>query len=342
MVITMSKTIKEIAKELNISTSTVSRVFNNKSNVNEKTRRKVLDALKKSGYLPNQLARSLKMQSTKTVGIVIPDVCERFFGQIIKGIDSLLVKEGYSIFLVDTNESRENEEKYLDMLYQQQVAGLVMATVNADGKKILDFIDNYIPVVFIDNLPNIDRQFDAVLIDNVYASRHAVQHLIRKGHRDIAVIIGSPHETTGHDRLLGYRSAMKDAGIQLNENLIKYGDYKERSGYNCMNDLLKQRNNDPFSAVFVTSEMMTYGAIKSIRKHGLRFPDDIALIGFDVYDKTGLVHPEITTIRQPEKQIGNLTAEILLRKMKYTTEQIKETQGQKTLLRPYLDEKDSC
>ena len=338
----MAKTLKEIADELKVSPSTISRVVNKKSYVNEETRKRVLEALKSNNYMPNLLARSLKIQLTKTIGIVIPDVCERFFGQIIKGVDEIVSKEGYSIILVDTNESKEKEEQYLDLLLQQRIAGLVIATVDTSGTKVLDFLDNNIPVVFIDNLPNIERQYNAVLIDNILASRYAVSHLISKGHKDIGIIIGSPNETTGYDRLLGYRLAMSDAGIQVNENLIMYGNYKEDSGYQCMERLIANIKENPLSAVIVTSEMMSYGAVKAVKNNNMKFPDDIAFIGFDIHDKTGLVHPKLSTIRQPEQQIGRLTAETLLKYLKENGEQRKNAQGHKSLLEPFLEIHESC
>jgi LacI family transcriptional regulator len=344
----MTKTLKEVAQELNTSVSTISRVVNNKKNVNEATRKRVLEALKHSDYTPNQVARSLKIKSTMTIGIVVPDVCERFFGQIIKGVDAIVSKHGFSIILVDTNESREKEEQYLEMLFQQRVDALVIATVDTNGTKILQFMKHNIPVVFIDNLPNIEVPYDAVLIDNILASKIAVRRFIEEGHKRIAAIIGSPQETTGYDRLLGYRLALQDAGLEVDERLIEYGNYKEDSGYACMERLIENRKNAPFTAVYVTSELMTIGALKSFKDHGIKFPDDIALIGFDFHDKTGLLTPGITTMRQPEKEIGELTAELLLKRLAakgvQRGKQLKKPPyeaGQRTLLIPYLDVKQS-
>lgn len=344
----MPKTLKEVARELNTSVSTISRVVNNKDNVNEETRKRVLEALKHCEYRPNQVARSLKVRSTMTIGIVVPDVCERFFGQIIKGVDAIVSKQGYSIILVDTNESKEKEEKYLDLLFQQRVDALVIATVDQNGTKVLEFMNHNIPVVFIDNLPNISVPYDAVLIDNILASKIAVRRLLEAGHTRIATIIGSPTETTGYDRLLGYRLALQDAGIEVDERLIQFGNYKEESGFTCMERLLENRAEVPFTAIYVTSEFMTFGALKSIKNHNLNIPGDIALVGFDVHDKSGLLYPGITTMRQPEQQIGELTAELLLKRLAERGQQkgkaakkAKYDVGQRTLLQPYLEIKQS-
>lgn len=344
----MPKTLKEVAKELNTSVSTISRVINKKDNVNEETRKKVLKALKNSDYIPNQVARSLKIKHTKIIGIVIPDVCERVFGQVIKGVDAIVSNEGYSIILVDTGENKEKEEKYLDMLFQQRVDALIIATIDINGTKILQFINNNIPVVFIDNLPNINVNYDAVIIDNILASKLAIHRFIETGHSRIAIIAGSPLETTGYDRVLGYKIALQEAGIEVDERLILYGNYKEDSGFANFERLLENRSKAPFTAVFVTSEMMTYGVMKAMRKHDIKFQEDIALIGFDLFDKTGLVYPGITTIRQPEQHIGQHTAEMILKRLKNKNSKssnvnmnTKYETGQRMLLTPYLEVKQS-
>ncbi len=338
---TNSNTLKYIAQKLNLSVSTVSRAVNNKSIVNEKTREKVLEALKEYNYVPNEVARSLQAKATKTIGVIIPDLSEVFFGQIIKGIDDVVSHMGYSIIVADSGENREKEEKYLDMLFQKRVDALVLATVMLKNKKVKRYLAHDIPVVFIDNLPEIDQSIDAVMIDNVKASKIAVNHLLSLGHKDIAVIIGSIEETTGYDRLYGYKSALREAGIRINENLIEYGNYKEDKGFECMERLIKKRTKNPFTAVYVTSEMMTFGATKALKNNGLDIPGDISLIGFDVHDKTGLVSPEISTIRQPETMIGRQAGELLLKRLKDTQEH-NEPVGQRILLDPYLEPKQSC
>jgi DNA-binding LacI/PurR family transcriptional regulator len=335
------KTLKDIARELDISVSTVSRVVNNKSVVNDKTREKVMAALAKTNYVPNQVARSLKKSATKTIGIIVPDMCEVFFGQIIHGIDSVVSKKGYSILLADSNESKQKEERYLDILFQQRVDALVLATVDMSGTKVMHYIDNGVPVVFIDNLPAINVAYDAVLIDNVMAGKMAVNHLLSLGHRRIAAIVGIVAETTGSGRLEGYRTALREAGVPVDENLIAYGNYKEDAGIACMEALLNHFDEHPFSAVCVMSEKMTIGAIKTIRVAGYRIPEDIAVVGFDMHDDTGLIVPSITTLRQPEKQIGELTGEMLIKRLEERKNGVSSA-NQKMFLMPYLEVHQSC
>jgi len=334
-------TLEDIAKKLNISASTVSRAVNNKSSVKKETRDRIMKALKEYNYTPNEVARSLKLNATNLIGIIIPDIRETTFANTIKGIDKVISAAGYSIIVCDSNESKTKEAHYLDILYQRRVDALVLATVELKGRQVLRFLEDDIPVVFIDNLPKIDRSIDAVLIDNMKASELAINRLVSLGHDQIATIIGSIEETTGYDRMIGYERSLTIAGVKVNRNLIMYGDYKEESGYNCMRMLLDNRDKEPFTAVYVTSEMMSVGALKAIYEYGLKIPDDLSFIGFDVYDKTGLINPGIDTIMQPANEIGLQVAELLLKRLE-NKDSPTQSFKHKLLLDPYIELKQSC
>lgn len=343
-------TLKDIAKELNVSISTISRVVNNKEYVHPKTRKIVLEGLQKFNYVPNQVARSLKKMSTKTVGILVPDISENFFSQIIKGIDDILGEYDYSIILADSSESAKKEEKYLKLLYQNRIDALVLATVASEYSALDMYFTNNIPVIFVDNIPYIERDIDCVILNNSKASIIAVNHLINSGNKKIAIITGNPKETTGSERLEGYKKALKQNNIPIDKNLIKFGDYKENTGYSCTEELLNNIDKHPFTALYVGSEKMTYGAIKAIHEHGLQIPEDISLVGFDVHDKSGLISPGITTIRQPEKSIGNIVADLIVKRI-HEKNQLKkqskqsENEGsilrQRIILEPTLEVRDT-
>lgn len=331
-----ASTLKDVADKLGISVSTVSRAVHNKEYVKEETREMVLQALKEYNYIPNEIARSLKAQSSMTIGVVIPDICEVFFGEIIKGIDSVLASCGYTIIVADTNESKKNEKQYLEMLYQKRIDALVLATVDLSGKSVGQYLNSGIPVVFIDNIPKL-TEIDTITIDNRLSSNMAVKALAEAGHRQIATIIGSIEETTGYERMQGYKEALEQIGVPYQKELVRFGNYKEKDGFGCMDSLLNLREEHPFTSVFVTSEMMTFGAIKAIRSHGLRIPEDISLIGFDIHDKAGLVSPSIATIRQPEMLIGKRSGEMLLKRLKRSKEESGEMfTAEKILLQPSL------
>lgn len=327
-----SSTLKDIAEKLNMSVATVSRAVNNKEYVKEETRQRVLEALEEYNYVPNEVARSLKLQSTKTIAVILPDICEAFFGEIIKGIDQIVSPKGYTIIVADTNENKENEEKYLALLQQKRIDALVFATVDLSGCNVKKYLPS-LPVIFIDNIPELEG-VDSVTIDNVQASSMAVDYLVGQGHDRIAAIIGSVKETTGYARREGYLTALGRHGIPVDEHLIQYGNYKENDGFRCMEKLIQNIGEHPFTSVYVTSEKMTFGAIKALREYGLRVPEDISLVGFDVQDKAQLISPSITTIRQPENLIGSRVGELLLRRLEEKEEE--QRVPQQILLRPSI------
>lgn len=342
----MSITLKELAKKNNLSVATFSRVLNNKGNVKEETRILVEEALKEAGYIPNKIASSLKNNSTKTVGIIIPDICEVFFSGIISGIDTELSKHGYAILLADSKEQLDKEEKYLNLFLQQRVDALVYATsfINDCGAEI--YLKTGIPVVFIDNLPNnIKMPYDAVLTNNYEAGRMGAKHLLELGHKNIAVITGID-ATPSSERLNGVRQEYAAAGYSIPDELVTYGYFKEKDGVECMAKLLDQKEKHPFTAVVVMHEMMAAGAIKVIKSHGLRIPEDISLLGYDIHDRMGLAVPAITTIKQPEEKIGNITAKLLLdrlnAKQQEGIEAMNREIGQKILLDPIFEKRESC
>lgn len=306
-------TLKDVAQKSNLSASTVSRVVNSKGYVKAETRARVLAYLDACGYVPNEIARSLKAQASMTIGVIVPDICEVFLSRIIKGIDLTVSKAGYMLIVADSNESKQVERRYLDNMFQKRVDALVIASVDLKAPNIDRFVSHNIPVIFIDNLPqHQDVSTKFVVVDNRQASRMAVHTLLEYGHRQIATLVGTVEETTGAERLAGYMEELQENGIGIDPALIAYGNFKQADGYRCMKQLLAQRHMHPFSAVYVTSEMMTSGALKAIREANLHVGRDISLIGFDVHDELGLTAPKITTIRQPEIEIEVQTGQLLL------------------------------
>ena len=344
--IILSVTLKEIANQLGISVSTLSRVINNKGNVNRVTQERVEEALSKANYVPNTIARALKMNNTNIVGIIIPDIRERLFSEIISGIDGELFDYGYSILLADSNESGEKEKFYLDILMQQRVDALVLATTTIYDCRAENYLDAGIPTVFIDSLPhNITKQYDAVLVDNYLAGRIGAQYLLDLGHTDVAVITGI-NATPAIERLRGFQDTYSNAGAPIPDTLISSGYFKKKDGIECMGELLALRSKNPYTAVVVMFEMMVAGAFEVLREHGLKVPEDISLLGYDVQDKMGLAVPAITTVNQPENKIGKITASLLLDRLKVKRDkgvgQMKQDEGHKILLTPFLHIADSC
>ena len=327
--------LKYIAKKLGISASTVSRAINGKPGVKPATREMILQAAADCNYTPNEVARSLQKSSTNTIAVVLPDISETFFGTIVKEIDKMVAEEGYMIILADTHERPEQEQKYVDMLSERRIDALVLATVCMDGHTIKRFLQSSRPVICIDNIPQTD-QVDSITIDNAQASRIAVEYLMENGHTRIAGIFGSQEETTGYERYNGYVNALRSHDLPVDEALAAYGDYKSASGYDCMMKLLEQQEDHPFTAVYITSEKMTYGAMAAIYDAGLKIPDDISLIGFDIHDPGDHRIRRIDSVRQPEAEIGKKTGELLLHKLADAGGKDENAHAERLLLSPYL------
>ena len=310
-------TLKDVANRLNLSVSTVSRVVNGKGYVKEQTRQRVLECLEACNYVPNEVARSLQARETMTIGVVVPDLCETYFGRIIKAIDQVVAEAGYMLMVTDTGESRTQERRYLDSLYQKRVDALVLSSVDVANPNVQRYFSSDTPVVFLDNMPHLDGEdVHYVMVDNHQASALAVQALIDRGHREIALIVGSQDEPTGYERREGYCQAMAVNGLEVDPALIAVGNFKRDGGYRCMQQLLQNRQDHPFTAVHVTSEMMTIGALQAIREAGLTVGKDIAMVGFDVHDDLGLATPTIATVRQPEDEVGQRIGRMLLQLLK--------------------------
>lgn len=310
-------TLKDVANRLNLSVSTVSRVVNGKGYVKEETRQRVLACLEACNYVPNEVARSLQARETMTIGVVVPDLCETYFGRIIKEIDRVVAEAGYMLMVTDTGESRQQERRFLDSLYQKRVDALVLSSVDVEDPNVGRYYTSGTPVIFLDNLPRIQGEaVHYVMVDNHQASGLAVQTLIDRGHRQIALIVGSQDEPTGYERREGYCRAMDENGLAVNEELIAVGNFKKDGGYRCMQKLLSKREKHPFTAVYVTSEMMTIGALQAIREAGLAVGEDIAVIGFDVHDDLGLANPTIACVCQPEAEVGRSIGQMLLQLLK--------------------------
>lgn len=310
-------TLKDVANRLNLSVSTVSRVVNGKGYVKEETRQRVLACLEACNYVPNEVARSLQARETMTIGVVVPDICETYFGRIIKEIDRVVSEAGYMLMVTDSGESRQMERRYLDSLYQKRVDALVLSSVDVENPNVQRYFSSGTPVIFLDNMPHIEGdQVCFVMVENHQASALAIQALIDRGHRDIALIVGSQEEPTGYERREGYCQAMRANGLAIDPELITVGNFKKDGGYRCMQKLLRSREAHPFTAVHVTSEMMTIGALQAIREAGLSVGEDVAVIGFDVHDDLGLANPTIASVCQPEAEVGRNIGQMLLQLLK--------------------------
>jgi LacI family transcriptional regulator len=334
----MAMTLKDVAGALGISLSTVSRVINNRQNVNPQTREQVMAYLREHDGLDLVAART-GLEIKDVAAVVIPDISEDYFDFVVRGIEKNLWAKGCGMMLCDTMEDVEKESRFMEMLIEKNFSGIVLATVDKDERRLAKYLHADINLVFFDNLPYINENFNSVITDNMKASLLAINHLHSFGHRAIGFISGRQEETTGFERLIGYRRAMETHGLDASDRRVAFGDYKEESGYRGMSTLLEK--NPDLTAVFVASAKMTYGALKAIMDRGLKVPQDISIVGFDVHDRTGLIRPGITTILQNEEQIGRLCVELLM-KGSQSDQRSDGAHSQRILLEPRLLLRESC
>ena len=313
----MKITIKEIAKEANVSIATVSMVINKKdSNITDATRNRVLEVVKKYNYIPNAMAGSLVTQRTHIIGLILPDITNPFFPGIARGAEDRANKAGYSIIFCNTDDGLEVQEKYIETLTKKMADGIIIAH-SSNSEKMSEILERCkVPIILI------DRDFDSenicgkVLVDNSNGAYKAVAYLIKNGYKKIAYLSGPLKTRTASDRLEGYKKALEDNVIEYNENLIKFGEYRIEWGRTGVNEFLEE--NTDFDAIFCGNDLIAIGAMKELKEKGYSIPDDIGVMGYDDIYMASLVEPSLTTIRQPNYQMGYKAMEMLEERLKKT------------------------
>lgn len=312
----MNVTIRDIAKYAGVSPATVSRVMNNTANVSEATRIKVLEAIEKHNYSPNILAQGLSNNESNTIGVVVPDVTNPFFGEVIKGISEIVDKNNLSMILCDTDENPKKEERHLINLKSHKIKGLIItptSDTNEFNSHYLNLLRNMgIPIALIDRDVR-DSNFDGVFIDNIKGSFDATMALIKNGHEKIALIAGPDNSKPGRDRRRGYVKALRAAGIPIDEGLVFKGDFKLESGYELTKDILKMKDRP--TAIFSSNNMMTLGCIKALNKKGYRISQDISLISFDEIETLNIVGVKLSVVKRPTKEMGTIAMEMLMKRL---------------------------
>ncbi len=300
-------TLKEIASYLNVSVSTVSRVVNNQDRVSPGTRKRILAALKKFNYQPDEAARSLKTKVSNTLGVIVPDITNPFFALAIKGIERIAADSGFTVLLCNTNAEEMREKNAVQLLLGQKAAGLVAATTltNEEAEQVYGSVG--CPVVFFDNVPALDGEVNSVTINNRRAASELTEHMIRKGHRAVYMIAGPKGESSSDERVKGWADALKRNGIEPLDNWLLYGDNLAESGERLMKTVLG-KETFPL-AVLASNNFMAYGAIRAVLDAGFSIPEDVSVCAFDTIDTTGLMKIRITSSLQPAEDIGAVAAD---------------------------------
>lgn len=306
-------TMKDVARVAGVSTSTVSHVINGDRFVSEAVREKVLQAVKQLNYAPSALARSLKINQTRTIGMLLTASSNPFYAEVVRGVERSCYERGYSLILCNTEGDPERMSRSLETLLQKRVDGLLLMCSESSALSP-DIMGRYpsLPTVMMDWAPF--EGCGGVIKDNsLQGGEIATRYLIAQGYRRIACITGPLDKTTAHNRLEGYRKAMDDAGLHRPSFYEVSGDFEFASGYRAMQQLLTLEQ--PPEAVFACNDAMAVGVYRALHQAGLSIPDDVAVMGYDDIELARYLSPPLTTIQQPKDELGELAIDTLLYRM---------------------------
>lgn len=307
----MAATMKDIARLTGLGLATISSYFNG-GNVREKNRIKIEEAIEELHYEVNEVARGLKTNATKTVGVVIPELNNVFCAEIISGMEDILRSHGYAAIVCDCRTDRKLEREAVDFLTRKRVDGIINMPVDVSGEHLKKFQKTGKPIVLIDRMIQ-SVTCDCVLVDNETAAETAVGMLADQNHEKIGLIGGPDEVFTARQRMLGYRRALEKRGIPVEEKLIFHGDYTIQGGVQAMEVLLKE--NPDMTAVFVTNYEMTMGAVIGLNEMGISMPEKISLVGFDNLPFARACKPALTIVSQPTGRIAEEAARIMLERL---------------------------
>lgn len=305
-------TIYDVAERAGVGIGTVSRVLNNSPHVRESTRQRVLQAIEDLDYHPNPMARGLGLKKTGTVGIVVPFFLRPFFVEVLRGVDSELIRQDYNLILYNV-EQKATKDYYLRKLpMRRRVDGLLLISLWLEDDDVRNLKRARLPVVLVDSH---HPDFGSVTVDNVSGAQMAVSHLIEQGHERIGLISGRLDDPfgfpTSRERFAGYRQTLQDHGLAFRKAYHQIGDFTAQSGRECMERLLAV--DPPPTAVFATSDTQALGALRAIHETGRRVPEDVALIGYD--DIEASEYMGLSTVRQPMFRMGQEGVRLILDKL---------------------------
>ncbi|WP_375437813.1 LacI family DNA-binding transcriptional regulator [uncultured Hymenobacter sp.] len=304
-------TIKDIARELNLSTSTVSRALRGSYEINPETKRLVMECAERLNYRPNPIALSLKGSASRAIGVIVPQIANYFFSQAINGIEAIAYNRGYHVIIFQSQESYERETANVNQAMSRKVDGLLisLSSETSDVTHLRDVIDKNVPVVLFDRV-SAELNVTQVVADNFGGAFAATEHLIQSGRRRIAHLTIQPWLSITQERLAGYRAALEKYGLEFDENLIRYGTFGPDEVGPMVDELMAL---DPIpDAFFTASDRLAVGCLKALHQRHLAIPEDVSLIGFTNLNVADLLAPSLSTVVQPAQEIGQVAAERLI------------------------------
>jgi LacI family transcriptional regulator len=301
--------IVDVALKARVSIATVSRVVNKSLHkVNPTTRERVLAAISEMDYRPNALAKGLLMKKTMTIGIIIPDISNPYYAEIVRGIQDVADQAGYAVTLHNTDKKPGGITRYIDLLREKSADGIIFSGGIINGHETLSILKELKERVVVIGRHEVDSP--AVMVDNIGGAAQAVQHLLDIGHRRIGFIGGPDGSTTALDRLAGYKNTMAKNGLMFARRLVKKGTWNPQSGYLLGMQLLKGKSRP--TAIVAANDQMAFGAIKAAKELGLMVPEDLAVVGFDNIPLSSYFNPSLTTVEIPMHDLGAAAVRMLL------------------------------
>ena len=303
--------LADVAERAGVSVSTVSRVINRPDMVDSETRSEVEAVLNEVNYRPSRVARRLKNDrgEAQLLGVIIPDIQNPFYSEIVRGIEDVAYARDYAVILCNTDEDRDRERFYLDVLHGESADGVILPPLSQEGETAaLDIESIDLPVVCFDRrLPG--DPVDTVVVDNRRGAKEMTTHLLNLGHERIGLICGPASLSTSTERLQGYEDALSARGLSVDDDLVHMGPPRRETGRTLSEKLLRSPN--PPTAIFAANNQLLLGTFETVQERGLSIPEEVAVVGFDDAPWAKFFNPPLTTVRQPTYEIGKQAAERL-------------------------------
>jgi DNA-binding LacI/PurR family transcriptional regulator len=306
--------LKDLAKEIGVSISTVSRALNNHPDISPEVTKKIQKLAAEMNYTPNPLAMGLLKQATRMIGVIVPDLVTHFYSSIISGIEDIAEQNGYYILIASSNESLKKEINSVENLLKTRVEGLIVC-LSQETKTYDHFdrlINNRIPLVFFDRVCRTD-EVPSVIVDNVEAAKKITRHFFQNGFRRIAYIAGPDYLNISQERTKGYLSGLESCGLKFHPELLGKCNMSPKDAAKATARLLDL--TDRPDAIFGINDTVVFAAMKEIKRHGLRIPEDIALVGFTDEFHSTVVDPPLTSVTHPTYEIGQEAARLFFRQI---------------------------
>jgi DNA-binding LacI/PurR family transcriptional regulator len=310
----MKPTIYDVAREAGVSIATVSKVINNTGRIGEETRKKVMKVMDELNYQPSVVASALTGKSTYTIGLLIPDLANPFFAEIARHVEDFSQQNGYSVVMCSTDYDREKEAKYISLLRQKSVDGIILASRCKNKELLRDLIDNRFPLALIDlHLP--EFPLDSVEVDHFQGGYQVTHHLLSLGHRTIGVI--AEESRSSQERIHGYKQALEDAGLMFEECNVITTDFTVEGSKNATPKLFALKNRP--TAIFACNDLLAIGVIQALRELGMSIPEDVSVAGFDNTILANATNPPLTTVDQPKQEMGRQVVDLLIKNIEGKT-----------------------